>query len=91
MPNPSSFIMLKQNIAPFIVSAAVASSASIMDCAVSPCSPTLKLIVALARKITYDGVDLPLSGLLPQFTSENVVSLKPTYLYVMAKSVVPAW
>ena len=78
--NPSSFIMLEQNTASSIVSAAATSSASIVDCAVSPCSPTLKLIGALARKTRNEDIDLPLSGLLPQFASENVVRLKTSFL-----------
>ena len=41
--NPSSFIMLKKHTASFIASAAATSSASIVNYAVSPCSPTLKL------------------------------------------------
>ena len=43
VPNPSSFIILEQNTASFIVKAAATSSASMVDCAVSPCNPTLKL------------------------------------------------
>ena len=43
VPNPSSFIMLEQNSASFIAGAAATSSASIVNYAVNPCSPTLKL------------------------------------------------
>ena len=88
--NTISFIMLEQNTASIIVSAVATSSASIMDGDVSSCSPTLKLTRALDRKTKYENIDLPLSGLLPQFASENVVRLKPPCLYVMAKAVVPA-
>ena len=49
-----------------------------VDCAVSPCSPTLKLIGGLASIMMYDDVDLPLSGLLPQLASEKTASLKPS-------------
>ena len=35
------------------------SFASIVDCTVSPCSPTLKVIGALPSVTMYDGVDLP--------------------------------
>ena len=58
---PSSNITLEQNTTSFIVRAAATSSASIVDCVVSPHSPTLKLIGPLASIITYDDVDLPLS------------------------------
>lgn len=90
MPNPSSLIMFEQNTTSFIVSAAPTSSASIVDCAVSPRSPTLQLTEAFERKSKYEHVDMPLSGLLTHFASENAVNLKPSWLYVMAKSVVPA-
>ena len=43
VPNPSSFIILEQNTVSFIVKAAATSSASMVDCAVSPCNPPLKL------------------------------------------------
>ena len=43
VPNPSSFNILEQNTASFIVKAAATSSASMVDCAVSPCNPALKL------------------------------------------------
>ena len=56
---PSSNIILEKNTAfSFVVRATVTSSASIVDCAVSPCSPTLKMIGALASVTMYDGVDL---------------------------------
>ena len=83
VPNPSSFIIVEQNIASFTISAVATSS-------VSFCSPTLKLIRALARKTSYGDLQLPLSELLPQFASENVVRLKPPCLYLAVKSVVPA-
>ena len=90
MPNPSSYVMLEQNTASFIASAAATSSASIVDCAVSLCSPTFTLTEAFARKTIYDDIDLPLSGLLPQLKLENAVNSKPPCVYVMAKSTVPA-
>ena len=65
VPNPSSFILLEQNTASFIASAAATSSAPIVNCAVSPCSPTLKLTGAFARKTIYDEIDLPSPELLP--------------------------
>ena len=80
LPKPSSFIMFEQKTDSFIVSAAATSSASIVDCAVNPCSPTLKLIGAFANMTMYEDMDLPLSGLLPQLASENAVSLKPPHL-----------
>ena len=84
LPKPSSkpsfYIISEQNTASFIVRAAVTSSASIVDCAIVPCSPTLKLIEALASITMYDDVDLPLSGLLPQLASEKAASLKPLCL-----------
>ena len=43
LPNPNSFMILEQNIASFIIKAASTSSASMVDFAVSPCNPTLKL------------------------------------------------
>ena len=86
----SSNIMLEQNTAFFIVKASATSSTSIVDCAVSTYSVTLKLIGALASITMYDDADLPLSGLLPQLTSEKAASLKPLCLKVMEKSVNPA-
>ena len=56
------------------------SSASIVDCAVSPCSPIVKLIGALACITMHDDVDLPLSGSLPQLVSEKAASLRPPCL-----------
>ena len=41
--NPSYFIILEQNTASFIVTAAATNSASMADGPVSPCNPTLKL------------------------------------------------
>ena len=77
---PCSHIMLEQDTTFFIVRAAATSSACIVDCAVSPCSPTLKLIGALTSiTMNYD-VDLPLSGWLPQLASEKAASLNPPYL-----------
>ena len=77
LSKPSSNIMLEQNIASsFIARAAPTSSASIEDCAVSPCSPTLKLIGVLAKITTYDEVDQPLLGVLPQLASEKEATLK---------------
>ena len=83
VPNLSSFIILEQNIASFIISAVATSS-------VSFCSPTLKLIGALARKTKNGDLELPLSELLPQCASENVVRLKPPCLYLTVESVVLA-
>ena len=66
LSRPTSNIMLEKNIASsFIARAAPTSSASIEDCAVSPCSPALKLIGALANITINDEVDQLLSGLLP--------------------------
>ena len=53
--------MLEQNTASFITRAAATSSAFTVDCAVGPCSPTLKMIGALASVTMYDGVNLPWS------------------------------
>ena len=64
----------------FIVRAAATGSASIVDCAVSPCSPTIKLVGALASITMYDEEDLPLSELLHQLASEKAASLKPPCL-----------
>ena len=59
-PKLSFDIMLEQNAASsFIVRAAATSSASIVGCAVSPCSSTLKMIGTLATVTMYDDVDLP--------------------------------
>ena len=77
---PISNITLEQNTASFIVRAAAACSASIVDCAVSPCNPTLKMIGALVSITMYEDVDLPLSGLLPQLASEKAASLKLPFL-----------
>ena len=77
---PSSNIMLEKNTASSIVRAIATSSASIVDFAVSPCTPALKLIGALAKTTMYDDMDLPLSGLLPQLASEKTASLKPPCL-----------
>ena len=53
--------------------------------ALSSLQPHLEAITgAFARKIIYEGIDLPLSGLLPQFAPENAVNLKPPCLYLMA-------
>ena len=73
----SSNIMLEKNAVYFIVKAAATSSASIVHCAVSPCSPTLKLIGAITSITIYDDADPPLSGLLPHFASKKAASLKP--------------
>ena len=83
VPNPSSFIMFEQNIASFTISAVATNS-------VSYCSPTLKLIEALARKARYGDLELLLSEVLHQFASENIVRLKPPCLYLTVQSVVPA-
>ena len=56
------------------------NAASIVDCAVNPCSSTLKLIGALASVTMKDNVDLPLSGLLPPLEPGKVESLKPPSL-----------
>ena len=77
LSKPSSNIMLEQNTASsFIARAAPMSSAFIEDCAVSPCSPTLKLIGALANITMYDEVGQPLSGLLPQLASAKEATLR---------------
>lgn len=82
-------IMFKLSTASFIASAVATSSAFIIDCAVSPCNSTLKLTGAFERKTRYEDIGLPLSGLFPQFASD-AVNLKPSCLYVIPKSVVPA-
>ena len=74
---PSFNIMLEQNIVSFIDRAATTSSASIVECAVSLYSSTLRLIRASASITMYGDVDLPFSGLLPQFASEKAATLKP--------------
>ena len=79
MPNPS----------PFIAISAATSSAPTVDCAVNPCSPILKPTGELERKTIYEDIEIRLSGLLPQFASKNVVSLKPPFWYVVAKSTAP--
>ena len=43
---------------PFIARAAATSSVSIVDCAVSSCSPTLKMVGASVSATMYDGVNL---------------------------------
>ena len=73
-------IMLERNTATFIVRAAATSSASIMDCVVSPCSSTLALIGALTSITKYVDVDLLLSGLLPQLAFQKAASLEPPCL-----------
>ena len=83
VPNPSSFVMFEQNIASVNISAVATIS-------VSSCSPTFNLIGALARKTRYGDLEFPLSELLHQFASENVVRLKPPCSYLTVKSVVPA-
>lgn len=75
--NPSSSILFEQNADSFNVSAAATNYVSIVDCAVSPRSPTLKFARAFESMVMYQDTDLPLSGLLPQFASENTISLKP--------------
>ena len=77
---PSSSIMLEQNTASFIVRATAKSFDSIVDCAVSPYSPILKLVGALASITIYDDADLSLSGSLPQLASEKAARLKPPCL-----------
>ena len=58
-PKPSPDIVSEQNTASsFIARAAATSSASIVDCAVSPCSPTLKMVGASVSVTMYDGVNL---------------------------------
>ena len=83
VPYPSYFVIFEQNIASVNISAVATSS-------VSSCSPTINLIGALARKTRYGDLGFPLSELLHQFASENVVRLKPPCLYPTVKSVVPA-
>ena len=73
---PGFNIMLEQNTASLIIRAADTSTASTVDCVVNLCSPTLKLIGALASITMYEDVDLPLLGLLPQLASEKAESLK---------------
>ena len=52
-------IVLEQNTASsFIAKAAATSSASIVDCAISPCSPILKMVGASVGVTMYDGVNL---------------------------------
>ena len=41
--NASSFIMFEKNTTCFIANTVATSSASMVDCAVSPCIPNLKL------------------------------------------------
>ena len=82
VPNPVSFLILEQNTASFIASAAATSSA------VSPCSPTLELTAAFKGKTKYNNADLPSPGLFPQFASENEVNLKLPCLYAMVESTV---
>ena len=74
---PSSNIMLEQNTAYFLARATATGFTSIVDCAVSLCSPTLRMIAALASVTVCDDVELPLSGLLPQLASEKAESRKP--------------
>lgn len=62
--NPRLVIMIEKNTEPFIVSAAAISSASTVDGAVSPCSPTLKLAGALEKRTMDEDADLPISELL---------------------------
>ena len=58
-PKPSPDIVLEQNTAPsFVVRAVATTSSSIVDCAVSPCSPTLKMVGASVSVTMYDGVNL---------------------------------
>ena len=70
---PSSNVILEHHTVSFIIRA---DAASILDCAVSPCIPTLKMIGGLASVTMYDEVNLPLSGLLPQLESEKAASRK---------------
>ena len=56
LSKPISNIILEQNTASFSVRAAALSSSSIVDCAVSPWSPTFKLIGALTSITIYDDV-----------------------------------
>lgn len=51
-----------------------------VDIAVKLCRLVLKLTGAFDVMMMYDEVDLALSGLLPQFESENAVNLKPPRL-----------
>lgn len=78
VPDPSS--ILEQNTDSFINSTAATSSAFIADYAASPNSPTLKLTRKFENMTTDKDVDLPISELLPQFTSGNAVSLKYPFL-----------
>lgn len=83
--------MFEQNTTSFRMSAVFTGSAFMVDCAVSYCSPALKLVEPFGRKKLYDEVDFPLfSGLLPQFASENAVSSNPQTSYVMLCFAVPA-
>ena len=78
--NLSCNVLLDQGTASSILRAVATSSDFIVDCAVSPCSSTLKLIGALACITMHDNVDLPLSRLLPQLAPEKAVSRKPPCL-----------
>ena len=72
--------MLKHNTASFIIKAAATSSTSIVDYAISPCSPTVKMIGALANIMMYDDADLPWQGLMLQLASKKQACLKPPCL-----------
>ena len=83
LPKPSPNIMLEQNAASsFIARAAAASSASIVDFAVSPCSPTLKMVGASVSVTMYDGVNLPWSPCRTQSDSPTPEQLGCVLLLV---------
>lgn len=63
--------MFQHNTASFIASGATIGSASIVDSAVSPFTPALKLTGVFERRSMYEGIDLPLSGWLPKFFIRN--------------------
>ena len=59
LSKPSSNITLEKNdVSSFVVRAAATSSVSIVDCAVSPCRPPLKMIGALTSATMHEGVEL---------------------------------
>lgn len=70
-PKPSLVIMLEQNTRSFVVNAEATSLASMIDIAVRLWTPVLKPTGSLPIMMKYAEVDLPSSGLLPQFASEN--------------------
>ena len=53
----SQLPQLEQNTASFAASATATSSTSMVGCAVSPCSPTLKLSGAFENKTIHEDID----------------------------------